>query len=219
MYYFGFTPVSFTDGVTNAINDAVFEAIDELLVVQLKRGVPKDVAVSDLKNVLAKLQSAIDRNFDLFELYALANIFHIPEGVWIPTDKTAVNTYGRTEEQNIDDEVQRLKSAIKTEKMRQAVLEVEGIKLEEAKVTLTKLTQKIDALTKLCVENDVQNIGEHVAFVCESANELQKEVGNLMAARRAGLRPRAKKQAGVRPQHPVQALSSKDVQTLANVLG
>eukprot|EP01134_Creolimax_fragrantissima_P001529 CFRG1529T1 len=217
--YFGFTPVSFTDSVTNAINDAVFEAIDELLEVLLKRGFPKDRAVNDLKNVLSKLQGSIDRNFDLFELYSLCNIFKIPQGVWIPSDKAGPSTYGKSEEQAVDDELANLQAAIKAEKLRQAAIDVESTKLKNAARKLIELRDRIESLTKLCVANDVQNIGEHITYICETANEFHKEVGNLMTARRAGLRPRPKKISGVRQPHPVSSLSSKDIHALSNVLG
>jgi hypothetical protein len=33
------------------------------------------------------MQNAVDKNFDLFELYVLRNIFRVPANVQIPTDK------------------------------------------------------------------------------------------------------------------------------------
>jgi hypothetical protein len=43
--FFGFTPISFVDGITNAVNEYTFEAFDELQELLLKHGWTREKAV------------------------------------------------------------------------------------------------------------------------------------------------------------------------------
>ncbi|PVV04689.1 hypothetical protein BB560_000800 [Smittium megazygosporum] len=57
---FGVIPLEFIDDVINAANESIYRAINRVETL---------------------LEYSIDKNFDIFELYALRNIFNIPSGL------------------------------------------------------------------------------------------------------------------------------------------
>ena len=97
--FFGFTPISFIDDVINFVNEYLYSAINSL-----KNYVEENCQMKDASNakeqqqqqqqqeaiqhgidqVVSLFESAIDINFDKFELYVLKNIFRIPPNTVLP---------------------------------------------------------------------------------------------------------------------------------------
>jgi Mis12 protein len=80
--YFGFYPVQFVDRVINAANEQIYESADRFLTVLQASEESSLISPFQMEEGLLKLltlmESAVDKNFDLFEMYLLKNIFRFP---------------------------------------------------------------------------------------------------------------------------------------------
>lgn len=75
---FEFVPTQILDTIINAMNSLIYEAIAEVekyIEEQLGQGPKAEKIVSEL---ITLFESAFDKNFDKFEIFALKNIFNIP---------------------------------------------------------------------------------------------------------------------------------------------
>ncbi|RKP34092.1 centromere protein Mis12, partial [Dimargaris cristalligena] len=76
--HFGFTPLSCIDDIINAVNDILYQATSSL-----ERFITKEMgecpeAEQGIHQIETLLENAVDKYFDIFELYSLRNIFSIP---------------------------------------------------------------------------------------------------------------------------------------------
>lgn len=80
--YFGFYPLQFVDRVINAANEIIYQSADRFLNVLHSSDELSLVTSFQLEEGLLKmltlLESAVDKNFDLLEMYLLRNIFKFP---------------------------------------------------------------------------------------------------------------------------------------------
>lgn len=81
--HFGFAPVAFVDDVVNACNDYAYDGVDYVerklrVPGALPRGAERDIGTG-ADAVLEAFQRALDLNLDRFELYALQNLFVMPD--------------------------------------------------------------------------------------------------------------------------------------------
>ncbi|KAI9144492.1 Mis12 protein-domain-containing protein [Paraphysoderma sedebokerense] len=111
--HFQSTPLSFIDDVINSVNDLLYQGSAEL-----ERFVEGEVggleAVQGIHMIETLLESAIDKNFDRFELFALQNVFKIPEGVKVllPHYKELNLNFTLSEDASLDHELSRLRKRL-----------------------------------------------------------------------------------------------------------
>ncbi|KAJ1850931.1 hypothetical protein LPJ57_007973 [Coemansia sp. RSA 486] len=79
--HFGFLPISFIDEVINAANDTIYRATDALSKFVEKEQGSSEATSQAVNKAETLLEHAVDKNFDKFELYALRNLFNIPQGL------------------------------------------------------------------------------------------------------------------------------------------
>ncbi|KAJ2380281.1 hypothetical protein H4S02_006761 [Coemansia sp. RSA 2611] len=79
--HFGFLPISFIDEIINAANDTVYRATDALSKFAEKEQGSSEATSQAVNKAETLLEHAVDKNFDKFELYALRNLFNIPQGL------------------------------------------------------------------------------------------------------------------------------------------
>ncbi|KAI9506846.1 hypothetical protein GGI25_000124 [Coemansia spiralis] len=79
--HFGFLPISFIDEIINAANDTIYRATDALSKFVEKEQGSSEATSQAVNKAETLLEHAVDKNFDKFELYALRNLFNIPEGL------------------------------------------------------------------------------------------------------------------------------------------
>ncbi|KAI8325339.1 Mis12-domain-containing protein [Martensiomyces pterosporus] len=79
--HFGFLPISFIDEIINASNDTVYRATDALSRFVEKEQGSGEATSQAVNKAETLLEHAVDKNFDKFELYALRNLFNIPQGL------------------------------------------------------------------------------------------------------------------------------------------
>ncbi|KAF9159286.1 hypothetical protein BGX20_003016, partial [Mortierella sp. AD010] len=122
--HFGFSPLSFVDDVINSVNNMIYQAsmaLQEYVEVQMddmavRSALPED---TDVKAECGKcmhkfetlLESSVDKNFDRFELYALKNLFGVPEDVDIvlPHYEALDFNIGVEKEQDLDEQIEILR--------------------------------------------------------------------------------------------------------------
>ncbi|KAJ1644950.1 hypothetical protein J3B02_001091 [Coemansia erecta] len=79
--HFGFLPISFIDEIINAANDTIYRATDALSKFVEKEQGSSEATSQAVNKAETLLEHAVDKNFDKFELYALRNLFNIPQGL------------------------------------------------------------------------------------------------------------------------------------------
>ncbi|KAJ1720080.1 hypothetical protein LPJ53_005249 [Coemansia erecta] len=79
--HFGFLPISFIDEVINAANDTIYRATDALSKFVEKEQGSSEATSQAVNKAETLLEHSVDKNFDKFELYALRNLFNIPQGL------------------------------------------------------------------------------------------------------------------------------------------
>ncbi|KAJ2781187.1 hypothetical protein GGI15_003287 [Coemansia interrupta] len=79
--HFGFLPISFIDEIINAANDTIYRATDALSKFVEKEQGSSEATSQAVNKAETLLEHSVDKNFDKFELYALRNLFNIPQGL------------------------------------------------------------------------------------------------------------------------------------------
>jgi hypothetical protein len=93
--HFGFAPVAFVDDVVNACNDYAYDGVDYVerklrVPGALPRGAEREVGTG-ADAVLEAFQRALDLNLDRFELYALQNLFVLPDASAVRSTRSDSN--------------------------------------------------------------------------------------------------------------------------------
>ncbi|KAF8979891.1 hypothetical protein BGZ52_004470, partial [Haplosporangium bisporale] len=123
--HFGSSPLSFVDDVINSVNNMIYQAsmaLQEFIEFQLQEITQIEGRTLDIKLETEKgmhkfetlLESSVDRNFDRFELYALKNIFGVPEDVdlVLPHYEALDFTIASEREKELDDELGMLRRQV-----------------------------------------------------------------------------------------------------------
>eukprot|EP01135_Chromosphaera_perkinsii_P009903 Nk52_evm1s1962 gene=Nk52_evmTU1s1962 len=197
--YFGFSPLALVDGIINAANDYVFEAVKGLeksliesefgkgfsnsqrVDAQTGDGNPnndknnEDIIRKGCSNALLLLQNAVDLSFDQFELYVLNNNLRIPNYIRIPGDQRhLIEEKGVSSELDtkLDEEISHLYSRLIAAKYFQSQLKHEKEHLTHAMTQVELGIKNANTMKKICGSADIPILSEHVSFACNEAKEL-----------------------------------------------
>ncbi|KAJ3218075.1 hypothetical protein HDU67_006633 [Dinochytrium kinnereticum] len=116
--HFGFAPVDFVDDVINAVNDLMYQAMEEFqrfVEGEMEDQVEVEKGMASLETLL---ENVIDKYFDKFELYALQNIFSLPRNVSVvlpqyrDIDPTATEALDR----ELDAQIEQMRRELIAEK-------------------------------------------------------------------------------------------------------
>ncbi|KAF9436466.1 hypothetical protein BGZ76_003897 [Entomortierella beljakovae] len=125
--HFGFSPLSFVDDVINSVNNMIYQAsmaLQEYIEAQMDEMIAQhelpdshDVKIESAKSMHqfeTLLESSVDKNFDRFELYALKNLFGVPEDVDIvlPHYESLDFNIKVEREQNLDSQLEVLRRKV-----------------------------------------------------------------------------------------------------------
>ncbi|CAG8727162.1 1152_t:CDS:2, partial [Racocetra fulgida] len=108
--HFGFTPISAIDDVINSVNDLLYTAI-----MGLEQFVLSELNSSEeVDQVETLLESLVDHHFDMFEIYALRNIFAIPDKLEIvlPHREGMDFTLDQAKEERVDQELDAMRKKV-----------------------------------------------------------------------------------------------------------
>jgi hypothetical protein len=92
--YFGVSPYAILDQIGSIIVDA-YSALSSEFSIKLTTACPF-LSASQLEAIsnawLQLVENAVDRNFELFEMYCLRNVFKLPEGYVLPSIEGLLET-------------------------------------------------------------------------------------------------------------------------------
>jgi hypothetical protein len=93
--YFEVFPIHFVDRIINSINELIYSTAERFLTNLYGSEESSSIEKSRLEEGLIKLltlmESSVDQNFDVFELYVLNNIFKFPESWTSSVDSIDIN--------------------------------------------------------------------------------------------------------------------------------
>ncbi|KAF9134272.1 hypothetical protein BGW39_007582 [Mortierella sp. 14UC] len=195
--HFGFSPLSFVDDVINSVNNMIYQAsmaLQEFVenemeawAVQNRRNLARDY---DAKVESAKgmhkfetlLEAAVDKNFDRFELYALKNLFGVPEDVDIvlPHYEALDFGIGADREEALDQELEMLRQQVIMTKAMNYKLRKELILEENRRRELERCRDQIAFLKEALKEcRDVAPIPQTLIFIRDNIDTLHRRFGKL----------------------------------------
>ncbi|KAF9912893.1 hypothetical protein EC991_007505 [Linnemannia zychae] len=195
--HFGFSPLSFVDDVINSVNNMIYQAsmaLQEFVenemeawTVQNRHNLAKDY---DAKVESAKgmhkfetlLEAAVDKNFDRFELYALKNLFGVPEDVDIvlPHYEALDFGIGADREEALDQELEMLRQQVIMTKAINYKLRKELILEENRRRELERCRDQIAFLKEALKEcRDVAPIPQTLIFIRDNIETLHRRFGKL----------------------------------------
>ncbi|KAG9072737.1 hypothetical protein KI688_000513 [Linnemannia hyalina] len=195
--HFGFSPLSFVDDVINSVNNMIYQAsmaLQEFVenemeawAVQHQNQLPKnyDVKVESAKGMHkfeTLLEAAVDKNFDRFELYALKNLFGVPEDVDIvlPHYEALDFGIGADKEEALDKELELLRQQVIMTKAMNYKLRKELALEEGRRRELERCREQIGFLKDALKEyRDVAPIPQTLIFIRDNIETLHRRFGAL----------------------------------------
>ncbi|KAK3838309.1 MAG: Mis12 protein-domain-containing protein [Linnemannia elongata] len=195
--HFGFSPLSFVDDVINSVNNMIYQAsmaLQEFVenemeawVIQNQSQLPKnyDAKVESAKGMHkfeTLLEAAVDKNFDRFELYALKNLFGVPEDVDIvlPHYEALDFGIGADKEEALDRELELLRQQVIMTKAMNYKLRKELALEEGRRRELERCREQIGFLKDALKEyRDVAPIPQTLIFIRDNIETLHRRFGAL----------------------------------------
>ncbi|KAF9141233.1 hypothetical protein BGX30_005243 [Mortierella sp. GBA39] len=195
--HFGFSPLSFVDDVINSVNNMIYQAsmaLQEFVenemeawAIQHQSQLPKnyDVKVESAKGMHkfeTLLEAAVDKNFDRFELYALKNLFGVPEDVDIvlPHYEALDFGIGADKEEALDKELELLRQQVIMTKAMNYKLRKELALEEGRRRELERCREQIGFLKDALKEyRDVAPIPQTLIFIRDNIETLHRRFGAL----------------------------------------
>ena len=173
--FFGFDPVEFVDDVVCATSFYI-NGLQESLSSLLSAESISQNRQNEIKTKLfSALQSSIDLNSDIFELYLMRNIFHIPVDADLTSELVSNSTknipiqsetsfsYDLEEEEELDSELRNLYQQIREEQEKRHSLQQSifkhKINLQQTQ-EITKRSTQINNIIRSAQELPTQQIDE-----------------------------------------------------------
>lgn len=190
--HFGFAPLSFVDDVINSVNNMIYQAsmalqdfVEREMEDMHRQGqlvLQKNVHVLDesakcMHKFETLLESAVDRNFDRFELYALKNLFGVPEKVDIvlPHYEELDFEISVDKDQKLDEELELLRRQVIATKALNYRLRKELEVEEKRRRQLERCREQIIFLREAVQHySDVAPVPQTLIFVRENIEVLHR---------------------------------------------
>ncbi|KAJ2613156.1 hypothetical protein H4S08_002368 [Coemansia sp. RSA 1365] len=148
--HFGFLPISFIDEIINAANDTIYRATDALSKFVEKEQGSGEATSQAVNQAETLLEHAVDKNFDKFELYALRNLFNIPQGledyIVLPhrtPDATGGNVMYAEDEAELDKELEDVRRQLIANNLLKSRLDFDISKVERGVRRLRALNENL----------------------------------------------------------------------------
>ncbi|KAJ2798600.1 hypothetical protein H4R20_004762 [Coemansia guatemalensis] len=148
--HFGFLPISFIDEIINAANDTIYRATDALCKFVEKEQGSGEATSQAVNKAETLLEHAVDKNFDKFELYALRNLFNIPQGledyVVLPhrtADATGGHAVDAEDEAELDKELEEVRRQLIANNLLKTRLQFDISKVERGVRRLRALNEHL----------------------------------------------------------------------------
>ncbi|RUS24936.1 Mis12 protein-domain-containing protein, partial [Jimgerdemannia flammicorona] len=179
--HLGFFPLSFVDDVFNMVNDLVYQATAELeRFIEAEQGGGEETE-QGIHQFETLLESAVDKNFDLFELYVLRNTFAIREDVDLVLNyhefgadaySASIPIHGLDFSASQEDE-DELDLKLNDVRRKVIALKNEIVTTDRRIERLEKCKQQIEFLTSMTKGKDVSPIDDTLSFVTDQVMALK----------------------------------------------
>ncbi|KAG5440662.1 hypothetical protein PCK2_000250 [Pneumocystis canis] len=177
--HFTYPPLSLIDDVINTMNTLLYEAVGAIeqymqhLPASMISGKEIDQGVHQIETFL---ENIVDRNFDAFELYALRNIFIVPESIrgWMRLQHQMNVDFSKSKQdfENIQSEISLAYRAFH-------VLENESLLNESLLEKLRAFTKQFSFLSDISKEQEVKPLPETTGFLINQTLVLQSLLTSL----------------------------------------
>ncbi|KAG0348224.1 hypothetical protein BGZ54_004691 [Gamsiella multidivaricata] len=194
--HFGFSPLSFVDDVINSVNNMIYQAsmalqefvegqMEELVVTDRLKVRDFDIKVDTGKSMHkfeTLLEASVDKNFDRFELYALKNIFGVPEDVDIVLPHYEALDFGISveREEQLNEQLELLRRQLIATKALNFKLRKQLEIEENRRRQLEKCREQIRFLKDVANEYpDVTPVPQTLIFVRDNIETLHRRFESL----------------------------------------
>ncbi|KAJ1985355.1 hypothetical protein H4R34_000009 [Dimargaris verticillata] len=172
--HLGFSPVSCVDDIINAVNEVLYQTTASLeRFLEAEMGSCAEVT-QGMHQIETLLEQAVDKNFDIFELYSLRNIFNVPNNLTLTLPHYEGYDYSVTpeQEQSIDKEIAEMQQKIQAHLHQ--TMDQELAFIERELTHLTSLQEQLAFVSDTPRNHGVVSTSELLQFVVNQANALSK---------------------------------------------
>ncbi|BFZ63972.1 hypothetical protein YB2330_005109 [Saitoella coloradoensis] len=176
--HFEHVPLSFIDDVINSANAILYKAVNAMeSFIQSQPNVPPDESEQGIHQLETLLENAVDRNFDAFELYALRNIFNVPDDVvgWLRLGHHEGLEFGveREEEDEVEKELKSVRAEVEKAEKRQKRLRVAKRDNAVSARYLERHLERLSFLSSAASANEVTLLHETTDFLTDQLSTLK----------------------------------------------
>lgn len=181
-----YPPLSLIDDVINTINTILYKAV--AAIEQYMQRLPSSTISEQeidqgVHQIETFLENIVDRNFDAFELYALRNIFVVPENIrgWMRLEHQMHADFSKTEQdfENIKSEISLTKNKIYKAYKVSHILETEDASNKSILQQLRASTKQLAFLSDISKACEVKPLPETVDFLVTQTLSLQSLLTTL----------------------------------------
>ncbi|ORY01219.1 Mis12-domain-containing protein [Basidiobolus meristosporus CBS 931.73] len=176
--HLGFLPLAFVDDVINSVNELIYQATSSLeRFVESELGANEHVE-QGINQIETLLESAVDKNFDIFELYVLKNIFTIPPGVNVelPHYKNVDYTLSMEEDEKLDEELEQLRKQLVAEKCFNHKLKKAVTNTSKKLSYYEDRKSQLDFIYTSAKNANIASLKDAVSLVADQVGELENQL-------------------------------------------
>ncbi|KAF0525183.1 Mis12-domain-containing protein [Gigaspora margarita] len=181
--HFGFAPISAIDDVINSVNELLYTAImglEQFVLSELKSSEEVDQGIHQVETLL---ESLVDRHFDMFEIYALRNIFAIPDKLEIvlPHREGMDLTSDQTKEEYVDQELDAMRKKVLAVKAMNYKLKEEISRTDKCVKKLERWKERLSFLLTTAKHYNVSPVIDTVRLVTDQLLAIKRTTTNLQS--------------------------------------
>ncbi|RIB06062.1 Mis12 protein [Gigaspora rosea] len=181
--HFGFAPISAIDDVINSVNELLYTAImglEQFVLSELKSSEEVDQGIHQVETLL---ESLVDRHFDMFEIYALRNIFTIPDKLEIvlPHREGMDLTSDQTKEECVDQELDTMRKKVLAVKAMNYKLKEEISRTDKCVKKLERWKERLSFLLTTDKHYNVSPVIDTVRLVTDQLLAIKRTTSSLQS--------------------------------------
>ncbi|KXN64583.1 Mis12-domain-containing protein [Conidiobolus coronatus NRRL 28638] len=170
-----FIPLHFVDDIINSVNNLLYQALDsfkDFLKTRLSGELQINQGMHEIETLL---ESSIDKNFDLFELYCLNNIFNMSKNEnydnrfyqYLDDEPCTVDQID-----NIEKELEKVSKELSLEKAKALELDVALNNKLKLYTPRQKAYEELKKLTKLLKQYNIVHLKDHFTLIKENIDRI-----------------------------------------------
>ncbi|CAG8454647.1 4321_t:CDS:2 [Ambispora leptoticha] len=169
--HFGFVPIAFIDDIINAVNDLIYQAADIFEKYVDDRLSDPEECENGMHQVITLLEHVVDKNFDIFELYALNNIFTIPpdvsSSIVLPHQEGLDYSIDAAYDEKLDEELEVTRKQLLASKVINFKLRQDIRKTNAKLARQEKIIQQLSCIKEMTVEQNLYPLPETVKLLVD----------------------------------------------------